>query len=146
MLFDGLTTQTSIIKNRVALVSRERPGSYFTRLSLCLPFGTLSVRRSVRGQRGDGLLRRAGLLLFFENLLGRAGVWPERIPQAGQVHLDLSGGGSEVGVAELVDTLPAAGSTKGPRRRLAVAGGGASGGERTARDADEMLAEGFGRD
>lgn len=33
-----------------------------------------------------------------------------------------------------------------PRRRFKLAGIGASGGTRTARDADEMLAEGFGRD
>ncbi len=56
------------------------------------------------------------------------------------------GVGIDVVIAELVDTLPAAVSTKGPRRSLAIAGVGASGGERSARDADEMLAEGFGRD
>jgi hypothetical protein len=32
------------------------------------------------------------------------------------------------------------------RRRLAIAGVGASDGTRRARDADDMLAEGFGRD
>lgn len=33
-----------------------------------------------------------------------------------------------------------------PRRKFALAGIGASGGTRFARDADELLAEGFGRD
>jgi predicted transcriptional regulator len=33
-----------------------------------------------------------------------------------------------------------------PRRRFALAGIGESGGTRFARDADELLAEGFGRD
>jgi metal-responsive CopG/Arc/MetJ family transcriptional regulator len=50
-------------------------------------------------------------------------------------------------VAELVATqLSAARSERPARRRLAFAGIGASTSRRGAADADEMLAEGFGRD
>ena len=50
---------------------------------------------------------------------------------------------------ELAAQLPsgaAVPSTPGGKRKLAFAGIGASTSGRTARDADEMLAEGFGRD
>ena len=59
------------------------------------------------------------------------------------------GVGIDVVIAELADTLPAdetAPEPPAPRRKFALAGIGASGGTRFARDADELLAEGFGRD
>jgi hypothetical protein len=59
------------------------------------------------------------------------------------------GVGIEVVIADLAEALPAEESTGEPpvlRRRFALAGIGASGGDRFARDADELLAEGFGRD
>lgn len=59
------------------------------------------------------------------------------------------GVGIEIVIAELAEALPAADTTvepPAPRRRFALAGIGASGGDRFARDADELLAEGFGRD
>jgi hypothetical protein len=50
-------------------------------------------------------------------------------------------------ITELAETLPAESTETSGRRRLAIAGVGASGGQRgRARDADAMLAEGFGRD
>ena len=56
-----------------------------------------------------------------------------------------------IGVNELVaDALaarfPREGPESGPRRHLAFAAIGASGQSRGAGDADELLAEGFGRD
>ncbi len=51
-------------------------------------------------------------------------------------------------IAELVETLPAESTSDAPgrRRKLAIAGIGASGGQRgRAADADELLADGFGR-
>ena len=57
------------------------------------------------------------------------------------------GVGIDVVIAELVDTLPQLAAGGGGGRRLAISGVGSSGGERgRARDADELLAEGFGRD
>ncbi len=56
--------------------------------------------------------------------------------------------GIDVVIAELVDTLPVKdpGPPPARRRKLAIAGIGASGGQRgRAADADEMLADGFGR-
>jgi len=55
--------------------------------------------------------------------------------------------GIDVLIAEFADALPAEDADEAPvrRRKLAIAGIGASGGTRFARDADEMLAEGFGR-
>ena len=58
------------------------------------------------------------------------------------------GVGIDVVIAELAEALPAQDdSTEAPvrRRKLAIAGIGASGGTRFARDADELLTEGFGR-
>jgi len=57
------------------------------------------------------------------------------------------GVGIDVVIADLVEALPAQDSGEAPvrRRKLAIAGIGASGGTRFARDADELLAEGFGR-
>jgi hypothetical protein len=49
----------------------------------------------------------------------------------------------QVAAELLAERLPHAGA---PRRRLAFAGIGASSSGRSAADADEMLAEGFGRD
>jgi hypothetical protein len=50
-------------------------------------------------------------------------------------------------ITELAETLPAEATESSGRRRLAIAGVGASGGRRgRARDADAMLAEDFGRD
>jgi hypothetical protein len=52
-------------------------------------------------------------------------------------------------VAELADQFPGGAATaerEVPRRKLGFVGMGASKSGRTARDADEMLAEGFGRD
>jgi hypothetical protein len=51
------------------------------------------------------------------------------------------GVGIDVVIAELAEALP---HEKRPRPRFALAGVGASG-DRFARDADELLAEGFGR-
>jgi hypothetical protein len=53
----------------------------------------------------------------------------------------------DIVIAELAEALPADHTTDEPfrRRKLAIAGIGASGGNRSARDADELLAEGFGR-
>lgn len=54
----------------------------------------------------------------------------------------------DVVIAELAEALPAKEDPgEGPvrRRKLAISGIGASGGTRSARDADELLAEGFGR-
>lgn len=59
------------------------------------------------------------------------------------------GVGIDVVVAQLAEALPAeetAPKPPSPRRKFALAGIGASGGPRFARDADELLAEGFGRD
>lgn len=59
------------------------------------------------------------------------------------------GVGIDVVIAELAEALPSADSTAEPgtpRRRFALTGIGASDGDRFARDADELLAEGFGRD
>ena len=47
-------------------------------------------------------------------------------------------------VTEIADSFPA--ETTTPRRKLAFVGIGSSSSGRGARDADEMLAEGFGRD
>lgn len=58
------------------------------------------------------------------------------------------GVGIDVVIAELVETLPAEDAGQAPvrRRKLAIAGVGASGGQRgRAADADELLADGFGR-
>jgi len=56
------------------------------------------------------------------------------------------GVGIDVVIAELADRLPAPDSG-GKRRRLAIAGVGSSGGTSGhARDADELLADGFGSD
>ncbi len=58
------------------------------------------------------------------------------------------GVGIEVVIAELAEALPAedTGTTPVRRRKLAIAGIGASGGQRgRAADADELLADGFGR-
>ncbi len=52
-------------------------------------------------------------------------------------------------IAELAEALPADDTTAEPRatrRRFALAGIGASSGDRFARDADELLPESFGRD
>ena len=49
-------------------------------------------------------------------------------------------------IAELADNLPASTATDPPARKLAFVGIGSSTSGRAARDADEMLAEGFGRD
>lgn len=55
------------------------------------------------------------------------------------------GVGIDVVIAELADTLPQ--PAAGAGRRLAISGVGASGGGRgRARDADELLADGFGHD
>jgi hypothetical protein len=59
------------------------------------------------------------------------------------------GVGIDVVIAELAEALPDDDTTvepPTPRRKFALAGIGASGGGRFARDADELLAEGFGRD
>ncbi|MDZ7734266.1 MAG: hypothetical protein U5R31_15370 [Acidimicrobiia bacterium] len=59
------------------------------------------------------------------------------------------GVGVDVVIAELAEALPADDTTTEaptPRRKFALAGIGASGGDRFARDADELLAGGFGRD
>jgi hypothetical protein len=59
------------------------------------------------------------------------------------------GVGIDVVIAELAEALPADETTPeppAPARKFALAGVGASGGPRFARDADELLAEGFGRD
>lgn len=59
------------------------------------------------------------------------------------------GVGIDVVIAELAEALPAEETTSeppAPRRTFALAGIGTSGGPRFARDADELLAEGFGRD
>lgn len=58
------------------------------------------------------------------------------------------GVGIDVVIAELAETLPAASTSEtiGGRPRLAIAGIGTSGGQRgRAADADELLADGFGR-
>lgn len=57
------------------------------------------------------------------------------------------GVGIDVVIAELAETLPADATSGAPesRRKLAISGIGASGGARFARDADELLADGFGR-
>lgn len=58
------------------------------------------------------------------------------------------GVGIDVVIAELAETLPAEHTGEAPvrRRKLAIAGIGASGGKRgRAADADELLADGFGR-
>jgi hypothetical protein len=47
-------------------------------------------------------------------------------------------------IAEIADSFPA--ETTTPRRKRAFVGIGSSTSGRGARDADEMLAEGFGRD
>jgi hypothetical protein len=57
------------------------------------------------------------------------------------------GVGIDVVIAELAETLPAEGTgdPTRPRRKLAIAGIGGSGGRRgRAADADELLADGFG--
>jgi hypothetical protein len=57
------------------------------------------------------------------------------------------GVGIDVVIAELVEALLGDDGTEGlpgARRRFALAGIGASEGTRFARDADELLAEGFG--
>ncbi|MGQ0824888.1 MAG: hypothetical protein ACT4OX_07670 [Actinomycetota bacterium] len=51
----------------------------------------------------------------------------------------------DVIIAELAAALPAE-APNAPKRKLAFIGMGASSSGRVARDADEMLAEGFGRD
>lgn len=54
------------------------------------------------------------------------------------------GVGIDMVIAELVEALPADVPVR--RRKLAIAGIGASGGQRgRAADADELLADGFGR-
>ncbi|MFV0316081.1 MAG: hypothetical protein ACK5O2_03855 [Microthrixaceae bacterium] len=54
--------------------------------------------------------------------------------------------GIDVVIAELAETLPADDTDDAPvLRRFTLAGIGASDGTRFARDADELLAEGFGR-
>jgi hypothetical protein len=58
------------------------------------------------------------------------------------------GVGIDVVIAELAEALPAEESTGDAapsQRKLAISAIGASGGARSARDADEMLADGFGR-
>lgn len=58
------------------------------------------------------------------------------------------GVGIDIVIAELAETLPAEGTDEVPvrHRKLAIAGIGASGGKRgRAADADELLADGFGR-
>ncbi len=56
------------------------------------------------------------------------------------------GVGIDVVIAELADLLPPRGAGETPRQ-LAIFGVGASGGGRgRAADADELLADGFGRD
>jgi hypothetical protein len=57
------------------------------------------------------------------------------------------GVGIEIVIAELAEALPAEDAGAAPvRRTLAIAGIGASGGQRgRAADADELLADGFGR-
>lgn len=58
------------------------------------------------------------------------------------------GVGIDAVIAELAETLPAedTDAAPGPRPKLAIAGIGASGGQRgRAADADELLADGFGR-
>lgn len=57
------------------------------------------------------------------------------------------GVGIDVVIAELAEALPADNAPEAPgrRRKLTIAGIGASGGTRFARDADKLLAEGFGR-
>ena len=53
----------------------------------------------------------------------------------------------DVVIAELADLLPQPGTGAGGHGRLAISGVGASGGGRgRAADADELLADGFGRD
>lgn len=57
------------------------------------------------------------------------------------------GVGLDVVIAELADLLPQPDASIGGRRRLAISGVGASGGGRgRAADADELPADGFGRD
>jgi hypothetical protein len=58
------------------------------------------------------------------------------------------GVGIDVVIAELAEALPAEDADEAPirRRKLAIAGIGSSGGQRgRAADADELLADGFGR-
>ena len=58
------------------------------------------------------------------------------------------GVGIDVVITELAETLPAGETNEAPvrHRKLAIAGIGASGGQRgRAADADELLADGFGR-
>ncbi|MCB1260767.1 MAG: hypothetical protein KDB33_10335 [Acidimicrobiales bacterium] len=58
------------------------------------------------------------------------------------------GVGIDVVIAELAESLPVDDADPAParRRKLAIAGVGASGGKRgRAADADELLADGFGR-
>jgi hypothetical protein len=58
------------------------------------------------------------------------------------------GVGIDVVIAELAEAFPAEDDNQAPagRRKLAIAGFGASGGQRgRAVDADDLLADGFGR-
>lgn len=80
------------------------------------------------------------------------------LPQGAQARLEAEAARRGITLAQLVaelaehvaQRLPAepadTGEVERPRRKLGFVGIGASTSGRTARDADEMLAEGFGRD
>ncbi len=62
-----------------------------------------------------------------------------------QAEAERRGVSIDIVIAELAALLPTDASTT-PKRKLAFIGMGASSSGRGGRDADEMLAEGFGRD